>query len=132
MSWADVDRMLERFNAAHNPELTQLTGPASGTPDEEAIQAALDEAEAIIAGYLGGRELGVADNANLARIHMDIARWTLYRDAVPDRVQQIYLADIDQLKAISKREQTLAATATGTAATVSTGSITGLLDSRGF
>lgn len=107
MTWATVEDMLGRFNRADNPELDQLTAAAGSEVDEDAVQAALDEAEAIINGYLSGRSVTVADNANLKRIQMDIARWTLYRDAVPDRVQQIYQADIDQLKSIRSREQSI-------------------------
>lgn len=132
MTWATVDDMEARFNRADNPELTQLTDPIGGASDPDAVQSALDEAAAIIGGYLGGRELSASDNANLRRVQMNLARWSLYRDAVPDRVQQIYQADIEMLRAIAKREQTIGPTAGGSAATVAVESISGLLPSRGF
>ena len=107
MSWATLADLLARFERAEFPELTQLTAPAGAVaPDEPQLQAALEEAAAMMRGLLGARAMpGSADDANLRRIQCNLARWTLYRDAVPERVQQIYQADIDQLRAISRGEQ---------------------------
>jgi len=130
--WATVADMLDRCNRDENPELAQLTAPAGEDADEGAIQEALAEAEAVIRSYLSGRALSAADDANLRRIQMDLARWTLYRDAVPNRVQQIYEADIATLRAIRSREQTAGESVSATAVTVAVGTISTSLTARGF
>jgi phage gp36-like protein len=107
MTWAVLDDFLARFNRDDNPELTQLTAAPGGAADEELLQAALDEADALMRGMMAGRALPGSDqDLNLRRIQCDLARWTLYRDAVPDRVQQLYEADVAQLKAIAAGLQT--------------------------
>lgn len=132
MAWATVDDMLGRFNRDENPELAQLTAPAGDPADQGAIQEALDEAAAIIRSYIAGRALSVDDEANLRRVQMNLARWTLYRDAIPDRVQQIYEADIATLKAIRAREQTVGESISATATTVTVGTLSTSLSTRGF
>lgn len=113
MTWATLADLTARFERPDFPELTQLTAPAGAdAPDTAQLQAALDEAEAMMRGLLGGRALpGSADDANLRRIQCNLARWSLYRDAVPERVQQIYLADVEQLRAIARGEQQAGAAA---------------------
>jgi phage gp36-like protein len=107
MTWATVADLLGRFNRDDNPELAQLTAAPGDDADQAMLQAALDEAEALMRGMMAGRVLPGSDqDLNLRRIQCDIARWTLYRDAVPDRVQQFYEADISQLRAIAAGLQT--------------------------
>ena len=108
MTWAVLADFTARFNRADNPELTQITAaPGSASPDSAMLQHALNEAASLMRGMMAGRVLPGSDqDLNLRRIQCDIARWTLYRDAVPDRVQQLYEADITQLKAISAGLQT--------------------------
>jgi phage gp36-like protein len=132
MSWATVADMLDRFNREDNPELDQITAAPGDPADEAIIQASLDESEAMIGCYLGDRVLTAADDDNLRRIQCDLARWTLYRDSVPERVQQIYLADIDQLRAISKRELSLPSEPTGAREASMTTTASALFAARGF
>lgn len=132
MTWATVADMLERFNREDNPELDQLTAAPDDPADQDMIQAALDEAAAMIDGYVAGQALSDADNANLRRIQCNMARWTLYRDKAPERVEQLYKADMEQLRAISKREigigESLAASGQAHIGAMSAG----LFTSRGF
>ena len=132
MTWATVADMLARFDREENPELSQLTAPAGDPADRGAVQDALDEAAAIIRSYIAGRALSVDDDANLRRVQMNLARWTLYRDAVPDRVQQIYEADIATLKAIRAREQTAGESIGAASATVAVSTIATPLPMRGY
>lgn len=104
MTWATVADMLARFNREDSPELAQITDPAGTDANEALIQAALDEAQAIIGGYLVSEVIIEGDAPALRRIQCNLARWTLYRDVIPDPLKQIYQADIEQLKTIARRD----------------------------
>lgn len=88
MAYATLAHLIERYGEL---EITQLTDAASpGLIDEAVAARALDDASAVIDGYLGGRytlPLAAVPPA-LVNACCELARARLYKDALPPVVEK--------------------------------------------
>jgi phage gp36-like protein len=88
MSYATVQDMIDRWGER---EMTQLALTGTGDLDNTLVQAALDEARDLIREHVAGRAAPDAESSlTLRRVQLTIARWILFRDGAPERVQQLY------------------------------------------
>ena len=101
MSYAVAADLLTRFGEA---ELLRLAMTPSGELDEAVLQLALDDASALIDGYLAGRyPLPLAHvPAALVPICADIARHRLYGEQAPEQIAKRYEAALAFLKSVGK------------------------------
>jgi len=104
MSYASAQQMIDRFGEAELIQLTDRANPPLQTIDDYVLNAALNDADAEINGYLQARyTLPLASvPLNIARIARDIARYRLYDDAVTDAVKLRYEQAVKELERISK------------------------------
>lgn len=90
MAYATLDDLVARFG---EQELIDQTDRVSGTNvNTEVVTRVLDDASAILDGYLAGRyALPLATvPALLVGLCCDLARYALYPDAAPDLVKERY------------------------------------------
>ena len=93
MAYADTDRMVEVFGLDEMLQLTDTEQETLTEPDAAKIRTALDDASALIDGFVRRRLL--------VRVCCDIARFYLYRDRPTDTVKDAYRQGLDLLKQIS-------------------------------
>ncbi|WP_429235050.1 gp436 family protein [Aeromonas salmonicida] len=112
MSYASVNDMVIRFGEA---ELLRLAMTPAGELDQAAITIALQDAGALIDGYLAGRyPLPLAHIPSaLAPICADIARHRLYGEQAPEQIAKRNEAALAFLKLVGKGELALGLTADG-------------------
>ena len=106
MSYASVSDMVTRFGEA---ELLRLAMTPAGELDDAAITVALQDASALIDGYLAGRyplPLAHVPSA-LVPICADIARHRLYGEQAPEQIAKRYEAALAFLKSVGKGELAL-------------------------
>ena len=114
--YATLTDILERFDAAHNPELSQLTGGADGVRDDARIEAALLSASGEMDTYLGTRYAlplagaSAALSEELGRIACDIARYRLWADHASEEVRRRYDDAIRWLTRVAEGKLVLALT----------------------
>ncbi len=112
MSYASVSDMVTRFGEA---ELLRLAMTPAGELDDAAITVALQDASALIDGYLAGRyplPLAHVPTA-LVPICADIARHRLYGEQAPEQIGKRYEAALAFLKSVGKGELALGLAADG-------------------
>lgn len=103
MAYADTDRMVEVFGLDEMLQLTDAEQETLTEPDAVKIRTALDDASALIDGFVR-RRYSLPLNptpALLVRVCCDIARFYLYRDRPTDTVKDAYRQGLDLLKQIS-------------------------------
>jgi phage gp36-like protein len=96
--YATLDDLLERFNRAARPELTELAPDPDdpSEPDEARLEQALTEASGQMDLYLGTRHrlplegLSDAQAGDLTRLCCDIARYRLWADQASKEVRLRY------------------------------------------
>lgn len=114
--YATVEQLIARFEAADDPELSQLTGGGSGLLDEARLATALEEASGQMDLYIGTRNalplgaVAAAHAQELARICCDIARYRLWSDAASEEVRRRYEDAVRILEQIAKGTLVLAFT----------------------
>jgi phage gp36-like protein len=102
MSYADLSGLAERAGEA---ELRQIADrDRDGTPDPDVIAAALDDADAVINGYVRTRySLPLSPvPALVATWAVSIARYVLHRNGAPEHVEKDYKDAIAALKDVSR------------------------------
>ena len=112
MSYATSADLLTRFGEG---ELLRLAMTPSGELDQATLQLALDDASALIDGYLAGRyplPLAHVPSA-LVPICADIARHRLYGEQAPEQIAKRYEAALAFLKSVGKGELALGLAADG-------------------
>ena len=103
MAYADTDRMVEVFGLDEMLQLTDAETDALSETDAAKIRTALEDASALIDGYVRVRYSLPLNPppALLVRVCCDIARFYLYRDKPTDTVKEAYRQWLDILKQIS-------------------------------
>lgn len=103
MAYADTDRMVEVFGLDEMLQLTDAETDALSETDAAKIRTALEDASALIDGYVRVRYSLPLNPppALLVRVCCDIARFYLYRDKPTDTVKDAYRQWLDILKQIS-------------------------------
>ena len=112
MSYATSADLLTRFGEG---ELLRLAMTPSGELDQATLQLALDDASALIDGYLAGRyplPLAHVPSA-LVPICADIARHRLYGEQAPEQIAKRNEAALAFLKLVGKGELALGLAADG-------------------
>ncbi|MFM4847434.1 gp436 family protein [Aeromonas rivipollensis] len=112
MSYATSADLLTRFGEG---ELLRLAMTPSGELDQATLQLALDDASALIDGYLAGRyplPLAHVPSA-LVPICADIARHRLYGEQAPEQIAKRNEAALAFLKSVGKGELALGLAADG-------------------
>ena len=112
MSYATSADLLTRFGEG---ELLRLAMTPSGELDQATLQLALDDASALIDGYLAGRyplPLTHVPSA-LVPICADIARHRLYGEQAPEQIAKRNEAALAFLKSVGKGELALGLAADG-------------------
>lgn len=101
--------MIDAFGSAELVELTDRAEVATGAIDEAVLGRALAEADAEIDGYLAARyTLPLASTpALVSRLANDIARYRLYKDAVPEVVTDRYKSAVKTLEALATGKASL-------------------------
>lgn len=100
--YATLDDMTDRFRT---DELIQLTDEAgTGVVDATLVTAALTDAAHVIDSYLSGTyKLPLNPVPGILKLHAcTLARWRLYKNGVPERVQADYDATLDWLKMVAR------------------------------
>ncbi|ACQ92374.1 protein of unknown function DUF1320 [Tolumonas auensis DSM 9187] len=113
MRYAEATDLTLRYGEPELLRLTDLTG--SGVVDTAACNVALDDASALIDGYLAGRyplPLLHVPTA-LVPICCDIARHRLYGEQAPEQIAKRYDAALAFLKSVGKGELALGLAADG-------------------
>ena len=112
MSYATSADLLTRFGEG---ELLRLAMTPSGELDQATLQLALDDASALIDGYLAGRyPLPLAHIPSaLVPICADIARHRLYGEQAPEQIAKRNEAALAFLKSVGKGELALGLAADG-------------------
>ncbi|MRJ41192.1 MULTISPECIES: gp436 family protein [Idiomarina] len=107
MPYCLVTDLVARYSEAELIALTDRAG--SGAVDQSVAQHAIDDASALIDGYLLGRyELPLQPVPSvLTPICADIARYQLYDNEAPTVVTKRYETAIAFLKSVGKGEVTL-------------------------
>lgn len=104
MSYATQTSLEDAFGVA---EILQLADrDRNGVVDPAVMAAVLARADSVIDSYLGGRYATPVSPipSILTAIACDLARYFLYDDAVPDRVQKAYDDSIAWLKSAARGE----------------------------
>jgi len=112
VSYATSADLLTRFGEG---ELLRLAMTPSGELDQATLQLALDDASALIDGYLAGRyplPLAHVPSA-LVPICADIARHRLYGEQAPEQIAKRNEAALAFLKSVGKGELALGLAADG-------------------
>ncbi|HHQ4570152.1 TPA: gp436 family protein [Aeromonas veronii] len=112
MNYATSADLLTRFGEG---ELLRLAMTPSGELDQATLQLALDDASALIDGYLAGRyplPLAHVPSA-LVPICADIARHRLYGEQAPEQIAKRNEAALAFLKSVGKGELALGLAADG-------------------
>lgn len=107
MRYAEASDLILRYGETELLRLTDLTG--AGVVDTAACNVALDDASALIDGYLAGRyplPLLHVPTA-LVPICCDIARHRLYGDQAPEQIAKRNEASLAFLKSVGKGELAL-------------------------
>lgn len=101
MTYAAQADLVERYGQAMLIELTDRAEPPAGTIDAAVVARALNDADALIDGYLLGRYLLplVTTPPQLKDLALSIAVYRLHRDTVSDKVRADYT---DALKTLSQ------------------------------
>lgn len=109
MKYAVVQDMVDRFGAAELTQLTDRADPPAGTYDSDAIENALNDAEAEIDAYLLARYALPLTTVPtiLKRLTCDVARYQLHGPALTDEVIKRYSDAIAFLKSVSKGDAVL-------------------------
>lgn len=119
--YATLEQILARFDRPETQELTRLTAPDGGERDDVAIETALAEASGQMDLYIGSRNtlplsgLSAAQEADLARMACDIARYRLHGEQATEQVRTRYDDTIDALDGIAAGRINLSASANGAA-----------------
>lgn len=96
--------MIDRFGQNELVQLTDRGDQPLAVIDDVVLNQALDDADSVINGYLAGRyalPLPVVPTS-LERIAATIARYFLYDDMVPERVEREYTHAVAFLRDVSK------------------------------
>lgn len=104
MTYATLTDLEDAYGAA---EIRQLADrDADGVADAAVIDAALGRADAVIDSYLAGRyAIPITPTLPLiTAVAGDLARYHLYDDAVPERVQKAYDDAIAWLRSAARGE----------------------------
>lgn len=101
MPYATPTDLEQRFGAAELIQQTDLTG--AGAANADTLARALDDASALIDGYLASRyPLPIATPpALLVTLCCDLARYALYIDAAPEVVEKRRDAAVSTLRDIA-------------------------------
>jgi phage gp36-like protein len=121
MKYAVVQDMIDRFGAAELTQLTDRADPPAGTYDSDAIEKALNDAEAEIDAYLLARYALPLTTVPtmLTRLTCDIARYQLHGPALTEEVTKRYSDAVAFLKSVSRGDAVLGIDqTTGSAPTV--------------
>jgi len=113
MRYAESSDLILRYGEDEIGRLTDLTG--AGIVDIDKCNIVLDDASALIDGYLAGRyplPLAHVPTA-LVPICCDIARQRLYGDQCPEQIAKRYDAALAFLKSVGKGELALGLAADG-------------------
>jgi len=113
MRYAESSDLILRYGEAEIALLTDLTG--TGVVDTDKCNVVLDDASALIDGYLAGRyplPLAHVPTA-LVPICCDIARQRLYGEQCPEQIAKRYDAALAFLKSVGKGELALGLAADG-------------------
>ena len=102
MTYATQDDLVALYGDYMVRELTDRADPPAGAIDPAVVAHALDDADAVIDGYLKGRyALPLAETPRLVRdLAQAIAIYKLHRDTVSDKIRREYEDAIATLKQI--------------------------------
>lgn len=102
MTYAVQADLVTRYGSYMMQELTDRADPPAGAIDAAVVSHALDDADAVIDGYLKGRyALPLAETPRLVRdLAQAIAIYKLHRDTVSEKIRREYEDAISQLKQI--------------------------------
>ena len=111
MSYATQQDLIDRYGEQEVIQLTDRADPPAETIDAAVVAKALADAGAMIDGYLGGRyTLPLATVPPVLTGYAgDIARYRLYGDAAPDRVEKAYRDAIRFLEMVAAGKISLGA-----------------------
>ncbi|MCG3130181.1 MAG: hypothetical protein FLDDKLPJ_00930 [Phycisphaerae bacterium] len=123
MTYAAKQDLIDRYGNGEIVQLADRTNVPPTTIDDTIVNRALEDADATINGYLAARyTLPLSSVPPLVkRLACEIARYHLYEEAAPERVQRAYEAAIKLLQDISKGVASLGLDAAGTDPVPSTG-----------
>ena len=98
MPYASFEDLLDRCGEAELSQIGDRDG--SGTPDPEAIEASLRDADSLIDGYIAARYATPLPSVPpLVRTWaVSIARYTLHRNGAPEHVAQDYKDTVAALR----------------------------------
>lgn len=123
MTYATKQNLIDRFGQV---EIAQLTDRSAGTTiDDTVVSRALEDADAMINGYLQGRyTLPLASvPAMLVTVACNIARYQLFEDRVTEIVRQRYEDAIAWLKDVAAGRVALGLDAAGDETQQETGTV---------
>ncbi len=102
MTYATQDDLVARYGTFMVLEMTDRADPPTGEIDAAVVTHALDDADAVIDGYLKGRYvLPLAQTPRLVRdLAQAIAIYKLHRDTVSEKIRREYEDAIATLKQI--------------------------------
>lgn len=106
MPYATRQNMVDRFGEEELVQLTDRKDPPAGVIDDTVLTKAIDDASAMIDGYLQSRYTLPLANVpvTLVRTACDVARYYLYEDAFTDAVEQRYKDAVKFLTALTRGE----------------------------
>ena len=104
MPYATRQGMIDRFGEEELIQLTDRATPPTDMIDDAVLDAALNDADAEINGYIQARyPLPLASvPLQISRVARDIARYYLYDDSVTETVENRYKEAIKTLEQIAK------------------------------
>ncbi len=109
MTYATLASLVARYGADMIVDLTDRADPPTGEIDEAVVSAALDQADAMIDGYLAGRyQLPLVETPpRVAALAEEIAIWRLHRYAPDAKIEADYKQAIASLRDIANGTQRL-------------------------
>ena len=104
MPYATRQEMIDRFGEDELIQLTDRAAPPTDMINDTVLDAALNDADAEINGYIQARYPLPLTSVPLqiSRIARDIARYYLYDDGITDVVEKRYKDALETLKGIAK------------------------------
>lgn len=133
MAYATLAQLQTAFGAAE--VLAVADRDHNGVLDTGVVEAALARADAVIDSYLASRySTPISDTVPVAilNIALDLARYWLYDDAAPERVQDAYTEAVAWLKDVATGKVVLALPSASASAALATGSPLGSAEERLF
>lgn len=115
MNYTSEQQLIDRFGERELIQLTDRGVPRYDVINSDVLNAAINDAQALIDGYLAGRyALPLASvPTSLSRIAGDLVRYYLYDEHIPEHIQTKFKDAVKMLEAIGKGDINLGLDAAG-------------------